>query len=284
MLRGLDVLLFDIQDIGVRTYTYLSTLVEVLAAAAESDVEVWVLDRPVPTGGNILEGPVLEDGNESFVGTHTVPLRHGLTAGEFARMVNQERRIGARLSVVRMRGYTRAAYGLSPGDLWTAPSPNIPTLETAYAYAGMVLVEGTNLSEGRGTTRPFRLIGAPWMDGDRVAREIEKLGLDGARFRGAVFTPWFSKHEGKECGAVELFITDYQTFRAVTTAVALLEIVRRLYPDAFEIDAGRFDRLAGTSSLREALLEGKRYREIVAGWETDLEAYRRRREEFLLYE
>ncbi len=196
---------------------------------------------------------------------------------------HQEREIGARLTVVQAKGYSRAASRVSSGDFWIAPSPNIPTLETAYVYAGMVLVEGTNLSEGRGTTRPFRLIGAPWMDGEVVAREIEKLGLQGCRFRGAVFSPWFSKYHGEQCGAVELFITDHESFRSVTTAVALLEVVLRLYPDAFEISPDRFDRLAGTSSLREDLLAGKGHREIVAGWEKGLEAYRERRERFMIY-
>lgn len=283
MLDGIDVLIFDIQDIGVRTYTYLSTLGEALEAAAESHIELWVLDRPVPVGAGRVEGPVLEEALESFVGHHPVPLRHGLTVGEFALMVNEERRLDAKLQVVRMEGYRRDVPYENTGLIWISPSPNIPTLDAALAYAGMVLIEGTNVSEGRGTTRPFQLLGAPWVDGDGLSSRLNSLGLPGCRFRSVLFVPTTSKYKGEECGGVELHMTDRRAFEPVTAAVALLEAVRLLYPGKLEIRAEPFDRLAGTASLREALERGTPFREIVKSWQAELAAYRKRREKFLLY-
>ena len=284
MLEGIEVLLYDLQDIGVRTYTYLATLVELMEAAAGRDLEIWVLDRPVPIGADRVEGPVLEAGRESFVGPHRVPLRHGLTAGEFARMANVERQIGARLLVVAMQGYERSmAY--SETDLpWIAPSPNIPICDTALLYAGMVLVEGTNLSEGRGTTRPFHLAGAPWIDGNRLARELNRADLEGVIFRGTYFTPTFSKYRGEACSGVEVHITDSRKIRPVATAVALLQAVRRLYPDQLAFHAKSFDRLAGGSRLRQAIENGTGLEEILDGWKRELERYLQRRRRFLLYD
>lgn len=283
MLQGIDVLIFDIQEIGVRTYTYLSTLGEALSAAAECHVELWVLDRPVPLGADRVEGPVLEEPFESFVGCHTIPLRHGLTIGEFAQMVNEERHFGAALHVVRMENYRRDLPFDRAGLIWIAPSPNIPTLDAALAYAGMVLIEGTNLSEGRGTTRPFQLLGAPWIDGDVLASQLGLLGLSGCLFRPVRFVPTTSKHQGEECGGVELHITDRGAFEPVTAAVAFLETVKRLYPQKLELHAETFDRLAGTAGLRGALERGTLFHEIVKGWQPGIEAYRKRREKFFLY-
>lgn len=283
MLRGIDVLLFDIQDIGVRTYTYLATLLEVLRSAAEYDVEVWVLDRPVPLGGRVVEGPVLEVEFQSFVGPHTIPLRHGLTAGEFATMVNEEVQIDAKLKVIPMRNYSRSLLQQRIDLLWIAPSPNIPTADTALVYAGSVLIEGTNLSEGRGTTRPFHLIGAPWLNGELVTQRLAAFSLPGCRFRAAQFKPWMSKYKGEECGAVEIYVEDRTAFRPITAAVALLTVVRDLYPNQFQIDAQRFDRLAGNSRLRRDIEAGLTYDRIVAGWSAALEKYEQRRAKFLLY-
>ncbi|MBI4601383.1 MAG: DUF1343 domain-containing protein [Planctomycetes bacterium] len=283
MLEGIDVVLFDVQDIGVRTYTYLATLAETLRAAAESGVEVWVLDRPVPIGGEIVEGPVLEPGFESFVGPHRLPLRHGLTAGEFALMVSAEQRIGARLRVVAMEGWRRAAPIEDAGLVWVPPSPNIPTLDAALVYAGMVLLEGTSLSEGRGTALPFQLVGAPWVDPHALACELNALRLPGCLFRPARFTPSASKHQGALCGGVQVHVTDRRAYPSVKTAVALLLAVRRLHPGKLELRTEIFDRLAGTRALREAIERDAALEEIVAGWRDALDAYRRRRERFLLY-
>jgi len=283
MLAGIDVLLYDMQDAGSRAYTYLSTLKEVLVAAGESRVEVWVLDRPSPCGVDAYEGPVLEPGRESFVGCHAVPLRPGLTVGEFARMVNEESALGASLRVIPMEGYRRDLEYEATGLVWIAPSPNIPTVDTALVYAGTVLIEGTNLSEGRGTTRPFQLIGAPWLDGRRIVEALDAVALPGCALRAATFTPWDSKHEGKECGGVEIHVTDRRSFRPVALATALLLAVTRSHPDRFELKKETFDRLAGTSRLREAIEKGAPLEEIVESWKSGLEEYARRRAKYLLY-
>ncbi len=285
MLRGVEVLLFDIQDIGVRSYTYLSTLIEVLEAAAEQKVEVWVLDRPVPIGADVFAGPVLEVGRESFVGAHTIPLRHGLTAGEFARLVTSERKIAVELRVVAMENYRRSDTFESTSRIWVAPSPNIPDRETALVYAGTVLVEGVaTLSEGRGTTRPFRLVGAPWLDSEKVAAMLMSEKLPGVLFRSALFRPTMSKHEGNSCRAVEIHVTNRKAYRPILTALALLEKIRSLHPKELEFRETFFDKLAGTSDLREALERGVPFREIAASWRPELEAYRARRRAVLLYD
>ncbi|HLU49533.1 MAG TPA: DUF1343 domain-containing protein, partial [Planctomycetota bacterium] len=283
MLEGIDVILFDIQDVGVRAYTYLSTLVEVLHAAKENGVEVWVLDRPVPTGADRIEGPILEAGRESFVGAHMIPLRHGLTAGEFALLVDREREIGASPRIVRMENYRRDMTWEETGIPWVAPSPNIPTVDIALIYAGMVLIEGTNLSEGRGTTRPFQLVGAPWIDGARLAEELRALELPGVLFREAWFTPTFSKHDGKACQGVEIHVTDRRAYRSVRTALEVIAAVRRFWPEDFRFRESGFDRLAGTAKLREALLAGTPPAEIESEWEASLEAWRKKHEGLLLY-
>ncbi len=290
MLGAADVILFDIQDIGVRTYTYLATLVRVMEAAAELGREVWVLDRPVPIGGGRWGGPVLDARLESFVGPHPVPLRHALTAGEFALLANAEREIGAELTVVRMEGYRRDEWYEDTELPWIAPSPNIPTVETALVYAGTVLVEGVaTLSEGRGTTRPFRLIGAPWIDAYDLVTALgdARTGgapLRGVRFREAYFTPTFSKHEGELCAGVEIFVTDRDAYRPIETAIALIATVRKLWPEEFRWRERSFDLLAGTSALREAIEAGRSLDEIRAQWREALEEFAVRRARVLLYE
>ena len=284
VLKKLDVMVFDIQDIGVRTYTYLATLIKVMEAAAKNKIEVWVLDRPVPIGGLSIEGPLLRESFRSFVGPHTLPLRHGLTAGEFAGLVNRERKIGATLKVVRMQGYTRGDWYGDSGLPWVAPSPNIPTPETALVYAGMVLVEGVStLSEGRGTTRPFKLIGAPWLDGRRLAKKLNGLRLPGTLFREAWFKPSFSKFSGEECSGVEVHVRDARAYRSVTVAVHLLSAIRKQHPAEFKFRERAFDRLAGTDTLRKAIEAGSSPEVIVAGWKKGLAAFQKRREPYLLY-
>ena len=284
MLEGLDVVLFDMQDVGVRCYTYFATLKEVMVGCAASDIEVWVLDRPVPVGAMRVAGPVLEEGHESFVGPHTTALLHGLTAGEFARCINEERNIGAKLRVVRMEGYRRASTYESTGRVWVAPSPNIPTVDTARVYAGMVLIEGTSLSEGRGTTRPFHLVGAPWLNARLLAKELGALGLPGCIFRPTVFRPTISKHKGSECQGVELHLTDRESFDAVRTGIAVIVTVRRLHPKELTFRDSAFDRLAGTRTLRQAIEQGNSLENIIASWRPALQQYKERRRKFLLYD
>ena len=283
MLEGIDLLIYDIQDVGARPYTYLSTLRGALEAAAEAGIEIWVLDRPDPLGGQILDGPVLSRDAESFVGPHEVPLRHGLTPGEFARMMNAERGIGARLKVVALKGWKRGMAWRATGLSWVAPSPNIPTPESCLLFPGFVLLEGTNLSEGRGTTRPFQLFGAPWLDARRCAAELNRLGLEGVIFRATEFIPSDSKHRGKACGAVEVHVRDPGRFRACAAAVAAISVVRRLHPRELRIEAGTFDRLSGGNGLRLALERGDAPLKIAASWTPALADFRTRRGPHLLY-
>lgn len=287
MLEGVDALVLDIQDVGARFYTYTSTLTYSLQAAAEHGVSLIVLDRPNPVNGLAVEGNILEPGFASFIGLHPIPMRHGLTMGELARFVNQE--IGADLTVVPMRGWRRGMWFDETGLPWVQPSPNIPTLDTATVYPGTCLFEGVNVSEGRGTTRPFEYLGAPWIDGERWAAELNGLGLGGVRFRACSFTPTFSKYDGQRCVGVQLHVLDRSSFKPVETTLHMLAAVLRLWPEEFRwlepsYDRRRhFDLLAGTSKTREALGRGTPVQEIVDGWREKLEEFDEMRQDFLIY-
>ena len=283
MLEGIDTLVFDIQDIGVRTYTYMSTLLACMEAAADSGIELWVLDRPNPLGGDVLEGPVLEEPFRSFVGPHRVPLRHGMTAGEFALMVNVERDIGARLRVIPARGWRRQPVSPEDEGRWVAPSPNIPTPQTALIYAGFVLMEGTNLSEGRGTTRPFRVFGAPWLDVETLVEGLQHRALPGVRFRLTGFEPTFSKYAGEPCRGLEVHVLDPERFRPVETALTAIVEIRRLHPEQFEFRDSVWDRLAGADRVRQAIEAGQDPETIVESWRGELADFARRRRPFLIY-
>ena len=287
MLEGVDALVLDIQDVGARFYTYTSTLTYSLQAAAEHGVSLIVLDRPNPVNGLAVEGNILEPGFASFIGLHPIPMRHGLTMGELARFVNQE--IGADLTVVPMRGWRREMWFDETGLPWVQPSPNIPTLDTATVYPGACLFEGVNVSEGRGTTRPFECLGAPWIDGERWAAELNGLGLGGVRFRACSFTPTFSKYDGQRCVGVQLHVLDRSSFKPVETALHMLAAVLRLWPEEFRWLEPSYDRrhhfdlLAGTSKTREALGRGTPVQEIVDGWREKLEEFGEMRQDFLIY-
>jgi len=287
MLAGLDILVFDIQDIGARFYTYPYTLAAVLRAAKRAGITVVVLDRPNPVGGTLVEGPVLEPKYASFVGMYPIPIRHGMTIGELARLFNQEYGIGARLHIIPMTGWKRDDHARSPDALpWVMPSPNMPTPDTALVYPGMGLLEGTNLSEGRGTTRPFEIIGAPFIDAQSLADALNAQHLPGVRFRPLRFIPTFSKHAGESCGGVQLHLTDHHAFRPVRTAIALLLTLRRLYPQEFTFNPGEppfFDRLIGNGWLREAIEQQQSLTSIEARWQKDLAEFETIRERYLLY-
>ena len=288
MLEEVDTLVFDIQDVGARFYTYASTLTHALEAAAENGVSLAVLDRPNPVNGVDVEGNILEPGFASFVGLHPIPIRHGLTIGELARLANEG--IGAELQVVTMEGWERGMWFDETGLPWVQPSPNLPTPDTATVYPGTCLFEGVNVSEGRGTTRPFEYIGAPWIDGARWAKTLNGLGLGGVRFRTCRFTPTFDKYHGEACGGVQVHVTDRDAYRPVETGLHMLSTALGLWPDEFQWlppgDDGRrhFDLLAGTDKIRADLGRGEAVEEIVDGWRDGLEAYEERSEEFLLYQ
>jgi uncharacterized protein YbbC (DUF1343 family) len=285
MLHAVDVMVFDLQDIGTRVYTYVATMAYALQAAAEAGIPFIVLDRPNPINGRALEGPILEYPQySSFIGLYPVPLRHGLTAGELARMFNAcFLPKPADLMVVPMRGWRRGQWFDETGLPWVIPSPNMPTVDTATVYPGQVLLEGTNLSEGRGTTRPFEQFGAPWIDGHALTRALNGRALPGVAFREAWFTPTFSKFAGERCGGCQLHVGDRDAFQPVATTLALLEEIRTTYGTRLELHDDYFDKVMGTSTVRTAFNAGTPWSAIVAGWTRDLAAFAEERRPYLLY-
>jgi uncharacterized protein YbbC (DUF1343 family) len=292
MLRGVDLLVVDLQDVGTRIYTYIYTMANCLIAARRHGVKVIVCDRPNPIGGIAVEGPMLIHGFESFVGLYPVPMRHGMTIGELARLFNDEFGIGADLDVVEMDGWRRGMYFDDTGVPWVLTSPNIPTLDTCVVYPGTVLFEGTNVSEGRGTTRPFELVGAPWVDAEMFGAAMNRLGLAGAFFRPAVFEPTFHKHAKTACGGCQIHVLDRTTFRPVEAGVALLAAFRaagqaalawRDPPYEYEHTKLPIDILAGSAELRERIEAGEPARAIARSWEPSVAAFIKTRERFLLY-
>jgi uncharacterized protein YbbC (DUF1343 family) len=291
MLRGLDVLVIDLQDIGARIYTYIYTMANCLRAARRHGVPVIVSDRPNPIGGDI-EGEALVPGYESFVGQFPIPMRHGMTIAELAQLFNDHFGIGASLEVVKMEGWTRSQYADETGLPWVMPSPNMPTLDTAVVYPGTVLFEGVMLSEGRGTTRPFELVGAPWIDAERFADTMNAHRLPGVYFRPTVFEPTFQKYVKQPCGGAQLHVTDRKTFRPVITGAALIHTFRtmnrekfawRQPPYEYEHDKLPIDILAGSDVLRQQIEREVPIREIAESWREDEEAFARLRQRFLLY-
>jgi uncharacterized protein YbbC (DUF1343 family) len=285
MLRGVEVLVFDLQDVGTRVYTYVATMAYAMSAAAAAGIPFVVLDRPNPIGGEIMEGPILEyPRHSSFIGLYPIPLRHGMTAGELARLFNEKfLPHKCALTVVPCEGWRRGEWFVDTPLPWVASSPNMPTPNTAAVYPGQVLLEGTNLSEGRGTTRPFEWFGAPWIDGFVLARELNALALPGAIFRETWFAPTFSKFAGQRCGGCQLHVTDRAAFRSVTTVLAILETIRRLPGAKLKLHADYFDKVMGTSRVREAFERGAPFAQIAAAWEPGLAAFARERAAFLLY-
>ena len=292
MLAGLDTLVFDLQDVGARYYTFIYTMLHALQACAAYGRRLVVLDRPNPLGGRIVDGNVLEENYRSFVGLHPLAVRHGMTAGELALMFREELHLSVDLRIVAMRAWTRGMDFEATGLPWVAPSPNMPTVNTAFVYPGGCLIEGTNLSEGRGTTRPFELVGAPWIDAWRLARDLEKERIPGVRFRPAFFTPMFQKHAGRLCAGVQVHVADRARFPAFLTYLLLIAHARRQDPARFawrdppyeyEFVKRPFDILCGTDSIRRALEGGTGPRRLVPSWAEKRRLFLRRRARFLLY-
>lgn len=292
MLAGLDALVIDLQDIGARIYTYIYTMANCLRACAKLGVDVIVCDRPNPIGGVEVEGPMLVPGFESFVGQFPIPMRHGMTIGELARLFNEHFAIRAPLDVVGMDGWSREMYADGTGLPFVMPSPNIPTLDSAIVYPGTVLFEGTNASEGRGTTRPFELVGAPWVEADTFARAMNARRLPGVHFRAAVFEPTFQKHAKTTCGGCQIHVLDRRTFKPVLTGVALIDRIRAADPSAFawrrppyeyEPDKEPIDILAGSSALRIAIGTGATAEDLQTVWQRDLQPFLDARQAHLAY-
>ena len=292
-LAGLDVLLFDIQDVGARYYTYAATMALCMRAARAARIKVVVLDRPNPIGGVAVEGGGLDEGLENFCGLYPVPQRHGMTLGELARLYNETFGIGCELEVVACEGWPRSACYDECGLPWVMPSPNMPTPETALVYPGMCLLEGTNLSEGRGTTRPFELFGAPFIDAAALAEELRRQDLPGVRFRGCVIEPAFHKFKGQRCGALQLHVNDRSAFEPYRTGLGVLVAARKLWPEElawrtepyeFRADVPAIDLLTGRPAVRQAIDRGAALDEVMRIARGGTELYDAGRDKALLYD
>ncbi|MHA7581174.1 exo-beta-N-acetylmuramidase NamZ family protein [Paenibacillus vandeheii] len=290
MLVGVDTVLYDIQDVGVRYYTYASTLFHMMQACAEAGKRLLVLDRPNPLGGDVVEGGVLSAGYESLVGAWRVPIRTGLTVGELALLVNSEMEVPCELDVIAMEGWRRSMEFTDCNLPWMLPSPNMPTLDSVRVYAGTCLFEGTNVSEGRGTTRPFEWIGAPWVDGERLAERFRDYHLEGLHVHPVYMSPTFSKHAGELCGGVRIFVTDSSTFQAVDTGLILLHELASLYSEQFQWleppqSGSRYfiDLLTGGREVREIIHDRERVIGLIKSWKFQAEEWKERRKPFLLY-
>ncbi|MCC3376715.1 exo-beta-N-acetylmuramidase NamZ domain-containing protein [Cohnella sp. REN36] len=291
MLAGLDAIVFDIQDLGVRFYTYLSTLVYVMEACAEHGVEVIVLDRPNPLGGHTAEGGYLQEGFYSMVGAWRIPFSTGLTIGEFATFVRSRMEKPCALRVVPLEGWNRDMEYPDTGLPWILPSPNMPTMDTVRVYAGNCLFEGTNLSEGRGTTKPFEMIGAPWLQNRELCAQMNALGLPGVVFHPVTFTPVISKHRGELCNGVMTFVTDKRAYEAAATGLRLVHRIMTLHPDEFawvkpaEAESGWFiDVLSGSDRVRKTLHQEGALEAILADWQADSRDWIEARRSSLLYD
>jgi uncharacterized protein YbbC (DUF1343 family) len=280
-LHGIDTLVYDIQDIGCRFYTYLTTLGYILETAAGHKLKVVVLDRLNPIGGVDVEGPVLDKKLESFIGYHPIPVRHGMTLGELARLFNRERKIDAELEVIRVEGWRRGDLFDRTDLIWVNPSPNMRTLAAALLYPGIGLLETTNISVGRGTDRPFELFGAPWLDGRRLAESLAHARLPGVRFVPTRFTPRSSTHAGKECGGVQIFLDDWRQFQPMPVGITIACSLRQLYPAEWQVK--RYGALLNHPATLEALERGDTPEQIMKLWQPDLERFRDVRKNYLLY-
>jgi uncharacterized protein YbbC (DUF1343 family) len=291
MLKKVDTLVFDIQDAGARFYTFVWTMELAMEKASLYKKRFIVLDRPNPINGTDIEGPVLDENYSSFVGLYSIPVRHGMTVGELASMFKGEFNIGVELEVVKMKGWERDMWFDDTYLPWISPSPNMPTLDTATVYPGMCLLEGTNISEGRGTTKPFEYFGAPWLKREAVLNEL--VELKGCRLRPIYFKPLWSKYIGEVCGGFQLYVTDRDVFRPVETALAIIRAIKETHPEdfkwkeppyEFEEEKLPFDILIGNSIVREMIEDGYSFEDMEDVCNQGLEKFRKARERYLLYE
>ncbi|MCD9188043.1 MAG: DUF1343 domain-containing protein [Pyrinomonadaceae bacterium] len=292
MLQNVDALVFDLQDVGCRVYTFIYTMANAMRVCAKLKKKFYVLDRPNPIGGIKVEGNILELGHESFVGQYPIPMCHGLTVGELAELFNNEFGIDCDLTVISMDGWEREFYYDETDCPWVLPSPNMPTVDTAVVFSGTVYFEGTQVSEGRGTTRPFEMIGAPYIDSKQLSGALNQLKLKGVKFRDINFLPTFQKHSNKNCGGVFVHITDREAFEPVISGIALVKTIHDLYKDEFRwketpyeyvFDRNPFDVISGTLKTREQIETGVSIDDIKLSWEKGIAAFRALRNQVLLY-
>jgi beta-N-acetylhexosaminidase len=286
MLADVDVLIYDIQDIGSRYYTYMWTMTLALQAAAENGKAFVVLDRPDPIGGELVQGNVLDSAYATFVGLYPVPMRHGMTVGEMARFVNGEYGIGADLTVVGAEGWTRSRWYDATDLEWLAPSPNMPDLEAATHDPGTCLFEGVNISVGRGTPDAFKQIGAPWLDAGAVIRRLGERAIPGVRFEPTTFTPSKpadAKYDGVSVNGIRFVVTDRTTYDPTRAAITVLQEIRAVHPTQVEFNIRHFDRLAGTDRVRLGIESGATIEEITADWGAQIAAFESKRAQYLIY-
>ncbi|MGG2028749.1 DUF1343 domain-containing protein [Gottfriedia sp. S16(2024)] len=284
MLKNVDLLLFDIQDVGTRLYTYIYTMAYAIEAAKENNIPIVVLDRPNPLGGLSVDGPVLESDSSSFIGMYPIPAKHGMTVGELATFFNKEYKIGADLKVVKMKGWKRFMDYDDTGLPFVLPSPNMPTVSTTFIYPATGLIEGTNVSEGRGTTKPFEIIGAPYINGTDLAAKLNALILPGVKFRAASFIPTFSKHTGILSHGVEIFVTDRDKFEAASTGLHIIKTIHDMYPNDFEFLSNNFfDKSIGNDWIRPMINEGASVTDIMNKYQSELDQFKKIRKKYLIY-
>ncbi len=293
MLKGIDVLIYDIQDVGARCYTFISTLDLTLEAAAENNIKYVVLDRPDMLRADMVDGPVLVDSEKSFVGIQPITSVYGLTAGELATMINNSGWLAAGkkvdLTVIKMKGYNRSMWYDRTGLKWITPSPNLPDMQSVEVYPGCVLIEATNISEGRGTDNPFEYIGAPFIDGRKLAGLLNAEHLGGVKFKAINFSPrtlpWAASPKWKDrvCHGVHVMVTDRNVFRPVEMGISLLWAIKKLYPDSLRMRNAAFDRLTGTPEVRALLETGARPGQIISSWQDGTHLFNNAREKFFLY-
>jgi uncharacterized protein YbbC (DUF1343 family) len=281
-LKDIDALVYDIQDIGTRFYTYIATLGYVMEEAAKAKLPVFVLDRPNPINGVDVEGPIADPDKLSFTAYHTLPVRHGLTIGELARLYNDERKINADLRVIKVEGWRRAMWFDATGLVWINPSPNMRSLTEATLYPGVGLLETTNVSVGRGTDTPFELIGAPWIDGQKLSAALNARRISGVRFIPVRFTPKSSVFKNEDCGGINLIITDRAQFQSVMTGIEIAVALHRLFPADWKIDS--YARLLVNADTLGSLQRGDSTGEVVRTFAGKLESFRVARLKYLLYE
>ncbi len=281
MLHGLDALVYDIQDVGVRFYTYSTTMAYCMEEAAKAGIPFFVLDRPNPVTGLIVEGPMLDPDKTSFVGYMPLPVRHGMTLGELARFINMEKKLGADLHVIEMEGWRRGYYFDETGQIWVNPSPNMRSLLEAIFYPGVCLLEGTNISVGRGTDTPFERIGAPWVEPRQLASALNAARLPGIGFVPVFFTPAASTNQGQRCGGVDLLLTDRKSFQSVLTGITLISVLHSLYPDKFQVD--KTIRLLGNQQALDAIKRGEPPAKVMNAADPAVRDFLSRRQTALIY-
>jgi len=292
-LKRLDAIIIDLPDIGTRYYTFLWSAILMIIEAAKIQKKVFVLDRPNPINGVTVQGPLIDSGFESFVGLYSLPVRHGMTIGEICNLLNEEYNLAADISIIKLQGWSRRTYGDETDNFWTIPSPNMPHLSTALVYPGMCLFEGTNISEGRGTTRPFELFGAPWIRPHQLVNALDKCSVPGVAFRPAFFIPTFNKYSGQICGGAAIHVTNRRQFAPVTTGIQIIKQIYQLYPDKFqwrqppyEFEKKKmpFDILIGNDWVRKEIEKHTSIHSIERQWHPELLKFRRLRSKYLLYE